>query len=729
MFTINRPHIPLAIASMLIALLFVGCPPKPTSVDILTAMDNVDDKIADIPAGDPDTRAQAIAQYLATRPEFVETGIADSTGTAWGRTEAGEILCVVDELPAAVEGAEPAPEETAKAEDALDAVDAVAAGDAAFPAEDGDAKALPANRTEMPGGTNCLIVSSDHVKNWIHTNALAMWFYLPGTYGYKSQFGRSVAEVFRNGSIERLATLTDTGILYMHTVVSAAKLPTGDEIAAILTSVDVTPANEATYRGLLRDGSLVIMLVPNIHAPQAGGPERFRRFGITSKFIRERMKLAPNALVYLDAAYGNHADLRQAFLDIGASLHLGWSDMLSSDAKSNRAAIFFAQHMMNEDFLGGPDTWPDSPTRPFDYQNVYTFIMSRGYGRDTTGPVPSANDPYLALTEGPGNLAILCPSIAYLKVDENPENPSPETAILHIYGSFGSDPGTGNREVYISQTDSPAIGEPLQIETWTPAEITCLIPARPSAGMTSGRIIVLNRGIRSNAVPLTEWFLPVMMYTRDNETSFYNQATFTLHIRLDVHGYRSMLNQPYPLPAPPASLYAGGSSAGRYSTGAWVCGGAYADLEIHKYPEGMEPVDLGGLQDHYWFQQNGSGSFGFRPDFIGGPSALYATAAPFYDKITLENPKPPAKIRIQLAYNAVGRTISWGFVDLATGEWGEPADVVHRPLQSPISNELGWGFTLELNDDYAIIPGSHDIISWQQAIPSDHSAPQPEDKR
>lgn len=692
------------------------CPEKRSP--LLGTLNEVDAAVADIPPGEPEDRVQAIADYLATRPEFVETGIAASTVSAWGRTENGEILCVVDTLPLPSAGLVSVDEVVAEGEEGESPKFDDIWAEAVYEKPD----ALPVNRTEMPGGINCHLVSSDHVASWLHNNALAMVLRLAGRGRYQQPLGSSGADVFRNGSIERLALLNDTGIFYTHSIVSAAKLPNGDEVAALLTSDDVTAASEATYRNLLRDGSLVIMLVPNMHTAQTEGPERLRRFGITSKFIREKMRLANNALVYIDAGYGNHDDLRQAFLDIGASVYLAWNGMPSNDAKPNKSAIFFSQHMVNEDFADPLFSWADSPTRPFDYQNVYSMLMARGFGRDTPGLIPSPDDPYLSLTEGDGDLAILSPSIAYLVVDENPENPSPETALLHIYGSFGSDPGAGNREVLLRR-------EPLQIESWSPSEITCLIPARDSAGHTSGRVIVVNRGVESNATPLTEWYLPVTMFTRNDVTGFYDQANFTLHLRLDVHGYRSILNQPYPLPAPPASLYGNGLSVGRYSSGSWVCGGAYSDLSIHEYPAGMEPVNLGGIIHNYWFEQSGSGNFIFRPDFIGSYSAMYATAAPFYAPVTLENPKPPVRIRIQLAYNAIGNTIAWGFVDTDTGVWAPAADYVPRLFGSPISEDLGWVFDLDLDAGFAILPGAHDAISWQRAEASELSAPEDTDPR
>lgn len=707
-----------AVASTAFVLLLIaGC--KEEQEPLFDVLDGVDAKIDGITAVAPAERLNEIAAYLATRSDFAETGIADSAATAWGRMPDGEIVCVLDQLPGVAEGVSPATKNYAEGyeEESLVGADSV---------QEQAEKSLAPNRTEMPGGMNCHIASSDHLKDWLHDNALGVYFYLSGGERYGEPFGSSLAEVFSNGSIERLAMLTDVGVFYIHSVVSAGRLPNGAEVAALMTSVDVTPVNAATYRGLLLDGSLVVMDIPNMHAAQTGGTERLRRFGITSKFIREKVQLAPNALVYIDAGYGNHADLQRAFLDIGASVYLAWNGMPSVDEATNKAVIAFFMHTMNEDFYEAPFSWPDSPVRPFDYQNVYSFLMNKGWGRDSGGGIPSADDPYLALTEGAGDLAILCPSVAYLKVDENPENPEPDMALLHIYGSFGSDPGQNNREVYISQSDSPSLGEPLPVLDWSPAEIRCLIPAKGSAGMTSGRVMVINRGIKSNAVALTEWFLPVTMYSRNDNTSLYDQANFTLHIRLDVHGYRSMLNQPYPLPAPPESLYEGGSSVGRYSSGAWVCGGAYADTEIQEYPAGMEPSELGGLQHNYWFQQSGSGSFAYTPDFYGNGAGVYATVLPWYDPITLEVPKPPVKIQLHLYYSGP-KTISWGFVDLATMEWEEAIAVWPTLLQSPLPD--GWSFNLELDADYSIKAGSHDSLSWGMVPPSEYSAPRTEDKR
>jgi len=49
--------------------------------------------------------------------------------------------------------------------------------------------------------------------------------------------------------------------------------------------------------------------------------------------------------------------------------------------------------------------------------------------------------------------------------------------------------------------------------------------------------------------------------SRDPNTTFWDEANFTLHLRLDIHGWRDILTQPYPLSTPPESLYKGGAPA------------------------------------------------------------------------------------------------------------------------------------------------------------------------
>jgi hypothetical protein len=689
--------------------------------EMTAAMDGVDSALKGISSTDGTVRLQAIGQYLSGRSEFAETGVSTSGGNAWGRMSTGEIVCVVDTLPKPTTGAVSLSEASTMVTAETKAPAASnSASKAAGSSSSLVTKALSADRTEMPAGINAHIVSADTIAGYGHKNALGVYASVLTGHGYISQYGSEIKELFANGTLERLGALQDVGVLYMHTIVSAGKLPDGTEVAALLTSTDVTPSTEATYRALLRDGSLVIMDVPNNNIADCGGPERLRRFGITSKYIRERVKISQNALVYIDAGYGNHADIRQAFMEIGASVYLGWEKMPSTEDITNQTTRFFFQHIMADDSYNpdGINSWPDSASRPFDYSNVYSAMFSPSFkcGRD-----PDNLLIYLALTEGGGTLAILAPSIRYMRVEENPPGSTSKSALLHLYGSFGSDPGSDQRDVVITQASGPGTGEKLNVVSWTPSEIVCDISTDPFEGFTSGKVFVLNRNIASNGVPLTEWFLPVTYYDVNSYGAF-TRSTFGLHIRLDVHGYRAILNQPIPTPVPPSSLYMDNyanytdyGSVANDSTGDWRC---FANYDV---------IDQGTQLATTWYMYDASGSFIYRYDYPGTTSGFYASAVPAYDSAGAKR-----IININLRYYAIGGQTSWGHCDIFNGNRVmDPS--FHDPITftSAMGSTPGDAFTVELGDDYSIKPGSSTVypLSWEQAPASDHSAPSKEDQR
>jgi hypothetical protein len=506
----------------------------------------------------------------------------------------------------------------------------------------------------------------------------------------------------------------------MNTVVGAFKKPDDTEIVAIMTSTDVTPSTEATYHSLLQDGLLVIMSSPPILPYETGEGPRLRRFGITSKFIREKMHLASDALVYIDAGFGNHTDLKEAFAAVGADVYLGWEKMPCDVAgKKDLTAIFMFDHLMpsTSNYL----MWPNSPSRPFDYQQVFTALYNRALGWDMCGnPIPRNpnRDPHLVLTEGSGNLAFLAPSIRYLVVDETPPTPKPEHAILHIYGAFGTDPGAVNREARLS---TPSINQ-LEIISWTPTEITCWIPSTPAppeeSSCTAGKIYVHRRGIASNGVPLTEWFLPVRMYYRDPNTTFWGEANFTLHLRLDIHGWRDILNQPYPLSTPPESLFNGGvtgyqTSAGRSFTGSWSCGGSFHDTGTH-YTVLINGEEIATSVSDAYYEQSGSGSLIYR----NAVSGMYATVVAYHDPVTLEKPDPPAKFRVNLRYRSDDDSVNFYIghelysQHFSSGSWTFNLEVDYDEM-----NDTGTGHT------YPIKAGSHETLSWPKTLPAVGTAP------
>jgi hypothetical protein len=664
--------------------------------EMASAMDAVDAKMKGITTTDPDERVLEIVQYLSTRPEFVASGISESTGSAWARTKSGTVVCFVDKMLMPNLEPKPAEYESASGLSLSSAMDLVT-------------KAIAENRIGLPGGTYGFVATVHETKEYWDSATGGIWGLVnsPAEYfEYKELFeDNGSTGIFKNCSIERLAATHDVGVFYMKTLVGAYKKPDDTEIVALMTSTEVTPSSEATYHSLLQDGLLVIMDAPPLLPSMGGDGYRQRRFAITTKFIREKIRLSTDSMVYIDAGFGDHQDLKDAFSSIGADVYFSWKKMPCDIFKKDVTAHFLFHHLMPQEI--GFFLWPHSSSRPFDYGQVHQALYLVGMGRDKCGnTIPSVDDPQLVFTEGSGTLANLAPSIRYLVVDENPADPKPEHSILHVYGSFGPDPGAGNRFVSFRRG-----GEPMELISWSPTEITCWIPSKASSvedsqSRTAGVVFVHRRGIASNGVPLTEWILPVRMYSSDPNTTFWSEANFTLHLRLDVHGWRDILNQPYPLATPPESLYNGGAtgyqtSAGRYSTGSWSCGGSFHDTGIH-YTVLINGEEVATSVSDTYYAQSGSGSLIYQNDIAG----MYATVVAYHDPVTLEKPTPPAKFRVNLRYMSQGPGVTF-YVDnqyysqhYASGNWTFDLEVDYDD-----KDEYG-------NLTYAIKAGTHDQLSW-----------------
>lgn len=208
-------------------------------------------------------------------------------------------------------------------------------------------------------------------------------------------------------------------------------------------------------------------------------------------------------------------------------MHVSWSLPSGTESAVNFEKLF-------DRLTGANETTPVSspPERPFRMRETQTWLVERAYDIDTSPPDP--DDPN---SRGPAFLNwrisptkpfyALRPSL-YRALTTASESVFPFQKWT-LEGDFGDDPGPDKR--LVSWGD-----QVLKILSWD--EETGIKVQPPSPPYPSGPIEVMIGSRRSNAVPMTQWNIPVT-YTLAGKGSLQYRIEFTLRLRGDVHRGRA----------------------------------------------------------------------------------------------------------------------------------------------------------------------------------------------
>ena len=231
------------------------------------------------------------------------------------------------------------------------------------------------------------------------------------------------------------------------------------------------------------------------------------------------MSFAPNSLVYIDACNGStHSFFRNSF--VGASVFIGWDNLaLYTQIETTSQYVF--------DRLLGANLFdiPDPKQRPFAYTDLssdpdFGPNQKYGYSRSKRGTI--ANLGFFSLKD---DFAMLAPSIKNFELDEVNET-------MDIHGTFGPDPGDGNRTVLIG--DRNVVPEP-----WTKDKIS--VKLKPE---DKGEVVVKINDIESNKVPLTDWKGEFIYTYKTLNPTLTQEVNLSMHFRGDVHPYRDLPGNP-----------------------------------------------------------------------------------------------------------------------------------------------------------------------------------------
>jgi len=485
---------------------------------------------------DRNSANQNIQNYLKSIPEFEEVGISEEGGDVWARFIDGAMFIAVNNRPNTQDISEP----------------------------DWDhLESEQSNQRKTNSSARIGLPSTDEV---ILFNSLGT-SYRSSRYSrdfIKFLFNKKGYEVnLKDGSLANLKAVKTTGVFYFSSHGGMVKNRKGKSIYAVWTSDTVSVAAQKANAEDIRKENLVFISAHH-NIGRDGKDQIETHFGITTGFVEKYMSFAENAMMYMDVCESfKDVDFQWSFLKKSnhTGTYLGWTDMVDDKDAYATTCYYFDRLLASN--AAYEVTRPEDPKqRAFDLPTIFKDITKKDLGKS----IPYKEQPnrfsYLTYKDSPGSVTLLRPSIAYLKVLESID-------MLYIYGSFGEDPGEGERFVTVDKVSVNSI------EAWTPDLIMCKIKA--SGKGSAGDVIVKVREHESHPRTLSEW-RGAIRYNRPSEGSMVEKFTFNIHIRADINKYRSLPGEtPIEVPKdilanPPVKdsngyYYMGGSGTHTYTYG------------------------------------------------------------------------------------------------------------------------------------------------------------------
>ncbi len=300
--------------------------------------------------------------------------------------------------------------------------------------------------------------------------------------------------------------------------------PDGRIVQGLMTGTPAFQSTvEDTYADEFAEGTLLYYTGPLCMSPTAclnsgGGGTVYTRLAITPKFIRKyAWSFTPYSLVFVNACASATGDMKQAFLDAGASLYLGWTRPVRLWAMCGAALDFFSLMLgLNEN--GGANALPaevNPRQRPCAWGDALELlrgsVQTASYMDDEDGLVelePTAN------AAGPLGFLALRPSIYRTSFDER------KSEWRLIGGMFGTNEGTAaigtsmpcgdplTCSTYGGGADRRlAAPTPVRVDDWKSENVVLTVPR---TGPGSAGILQLDvDGRWSNGVQLTRVSFPM----------------------------------------------------------------------------------------------------------------------------------------------------------------------------------------------------------------------------
>jgi hypothetical protein len=472
--------------------------------------------------GDAASRAQAAADFLATLPAYVSTGLDTETATAWGHFTDGRLHLVSFNY---------APQRRAQP--------------TAAPAG-GTRRALAA-APELPRAEFARVMQAfgPPFDGQDVVDDLGQWLQVGGYSLRPTAVG--------DARVSSLRQVQGDGFLYLnsHGGAGGNVLYDGSQTSlySLQSSTLVDPLLEQMpdFREDLAQLRLTYYTTKNLDGVND------TRYGITANFVARYWRFATDAVVVLNACSSARDGARWsgAFVlachQAGAGLVMGWTET-TTPAGAFTAPRYFVDRMLGANAYE-PET---TPQRAFAWDKVMADMQAKGKHID-----PEHNAVFVAKPRG-GVLQLLTPGIHHVEADEFLDQ-------LVLHGDFGSVQGT----VTVN-------GHLRPIVSWAPDKVVCELPRDGDGSCGPVQVRVGNR--RSNARWLTEWRTPVSLVFADpGRVPLKITGQCTVRHRADVGPVRERPAQT-PLPV---ERHANPTAEGLlplHASGTWTDPGAHCSV-------------------------------------------------------------------------------------------------------------------------------------------------------
>jgi hypothetical protein len=522
-----------------VLLALVACPaqpiPNPTGDDPgpsrydtaerVAAMDRVELEYERLLAANPTTAITDLASFVRAQPEFASAGTGD--GTVLARFNDGRGFLFLDNFKSNAKG--PSSQAARGVQTTLAPVTPTATSLTPAAA----ASVLPANNRALLMRQDI----EDTAANDSGMNKIQ-----------KSLEKRGFVVDRRNTiTVENLKTANEPSVLYIHAHGAEWYWDNEKEMTeySIMTDTLISKDNDKQYQDDLKMGRLVYT---RVRARRQDPNETTQgRYAVTGRFFAKYVKLAPRALVYMNAC--NSAETQAALfrLSLGSGVYIGY-DGGTTDFGYEPAAYFFDR------LLGGNVAEPPKPHgRVFTLDEVWKAMPKRRHGQQPnvdylTDPVNGSK-----LTRFGNGLKLLVPNIKSLRF-----------------------PGQDHMVIV---TDVPADEPDLQVKiggkTVSHQPDPDGIRVQLDTSM-QGDVTLEVRGLTSNARPITSWRVPVTfkawMAPGSGESANLT-VNFDLHLRADAYEVRDEVDGV--LREEGNAYYAAMDSQARYAFGGTVGPASY----------------------------------------------------------------------------------------------------------------------------------------------------------
>ena len=359
-------------------------------------------------------------------------------------------------------------------------------------------------------------------------------------------------------TIEELRKAKDVDIFFIDTHAGNAVIrpvAEGIEIFGLWTRDLVTQENERRYKLELDQAELGYMIALESRGPGNTDIDE-KHYAITLRFVEEHMSFGENSLIYIDAC-NSLSDAGYSFWKTvmtkakHKATYIGWDNL------SNQGVGIPTSHFVFDRLLGAQAFMPETPVqRPFDLEPIFSDFSRYNLG------ITESGGRLVYEIEPKGSKVLLRPTIEYIIIDEHESK-------MHIYGLFGDPPYT-DADASVTVDGFAAHTDPTK---WAPTHIVCDLPTTGRGSI--GSVVVTVRGNQSNAVPITEWIIPLSLTKVDMGLKL--EVNLELRVRADVHPYRTKPGE-QPRKERPDEMFPGPEGAGHHpfaigSTGNFVFGG------------------------------------------------------------------------------------------------------------------------------------------------------------